>query len=448
MKRLIDYHLLEWKGDKDRKPLLLRGARQVGKTYAVRVLGKTFTDFIEINLETLPHFIQIFEKDLLPERIVLEISVLLKKPIIPGKTLLFIDEIQVAPKAILALRYFYELMPELHVIAAGSLLDFAIAEVGIPVGRIQSLYMYPVSFIEFLAAQQATLLIEEILAHKIEQPLSDVIHEQSLALVGEYLAIGGMPQVVNCWATAKDPLRCGKFHFSLLDAYRQDFSKYASKFQIKYVEQIFSSIPRQLGNKFKYSVIEGEYRKRELAPALDLLVTAGIAHKVFHSAGQGIPLGAQVDPTDYKVIFLDIGLSQAVLDLDLAGWFVDPISEFVNKGSLVEAFVGQELLAYSDPHMKRNLYYWNRKDRSSIAEVDYLMQKKQIVPIEVKSGKGSTLRSINLFLETHPQSSYGIRFSTQNYSRHNNIDSYPLYAIVAAASSEQGNIKKALESLL
>ncbi len=448
MKRLVDYHLNDWKGDIDRKPLLLRGARQVGKTYAVRALGKSFTHFIEINLEILPQALQIFEKDLQPERIIREISVLIKKPIIPGKTLLFIDEIQVAPQAILALRYFYELIPELHVIAAGSLLDFAIEEVGIPVGRIQSLYMYPMSFMEFLAAQQETLLIEEILMHKLEEPLSNVIHEKSLSLLGEYLAIGGMPQIVSCWSKTKDPLRCSKIHYSLLDAYRQDFGKYARKFQIKYVELVFNSIPRQLGNKFKYSLIEGEYRKRELAPALDLLVTAGIAHKVFHSSGQGIPLGAQIDPLDYKAIFLDVGLSQASLDLDLAGWFVDPLSEFVNKGSLVEAFVGQEFLAYSDPLRKRNLYYWNRKNRTSVAEVDYLIQKKQVVPVEVKSGKGSTLRSINLFLETRPLSPYGIRFSTQNYSRHNNIDSYPLYAIVSATNLEQENVKKSLESLL
>lgn len=446
MKRLIDYFLKEWKDDGHRKPLLIRGARQVGKTYAVRNLGKTFAHFIEINLEALPQVAQIFEKDLQPERIAREISVLMKQSIIPGKTLLFIDEIQAAPKAILALRYFYELMPDLHVIAAGSLLDFAIEEVGLPVGRVQSLYMYPLSFVEFLAAQQEALLLKEIVTHA-DEPMSDIIHEKALSLVGEYLAIGGMPQIVQCWVDTKDPLTCAKMHYALLDAYRQDFGKYARKFQIKYVEMIFNSIPRQIGNKFKYNLIDGEYRKRELSPALDLLVTAGVAHKVFHSSGQGIPLGAHIDPLDYKAIFLDVGLTQAVLDLDLAGWFVHPLTEFVNKGSLVEAFVGQELLVYNDPLIKRNLYYWNRKNRTSVAEVDYLIQKKNVIPIEVKSGKGTTLKSMHLFLETHAQSPYGIKFSTQNYSRHDAIDSYPLYAIAAVTGFEQRGVKEAIEAL-
>ena len=257
-----------------------------------------------------------------------------------------------------------------------------------------------------------------------------------------------MPQIVHCWTTSKDPLRCSKIHYTLLDTYRQDFSKYAKKLQIKYVDLLFNIIPLQLGKKFKYSVIEGEYRKRELAPALDLLVTAGIAHKVFHSSGQGIPLGAQMDPQNYKVIFLDVGLSQAVLDLDLADLFINPLAACINKGSLVEAFVGQEILVYSDPTIKKNLYYWQRKARTSLAEVDYLIQKKQVVPIEVKSGTGRTLKSITLFLETHAHSSYGIRFSTQNYSRYKNIDSYPLYAIAHATSSEQEMVRRSLESLI
>lgn len=374
---------------------------------------------------------------------------LLKASIIPGKTLLFIDEIQAAPKAVIALRYFYELMPELHVIAAGSLLYFAIAEVGIPVGRVQSLYMYPMSFIEFLVAQQETLLVEAILDQNVENQFSNVIHEKTLALVAEYLAVGGMPQVVNSWSTAKDPLRCSKIHSALLDSYRQDFGKYATKFQVKYVELVFSSIPRQLGNKFKYSVIEGEYRKRELAPALDLLVTAGVAHKVFHSSGQGLPLGAQIDPGDYKAIFLDIGLSQAVLDLDLAGWFLDPALEFINKGSLIEAFVGQELLVYSDPIMKKNLYYWNRKDRTSQAEVDYLQQLgSDVIPIEVKSGPGTALKSMRIFLESHKNSPYGIRLSTQNYSLFEQLHSYPLYAVARIMSMHKSDAKAALLSLL
>lgn len=438
MKRLIGHYLNQWKNDPYRKPLLLRGARQVGKTHAVRGLAQLFPDFLEVNLELVPDARLIFEKDLQPERILRELSLLAKKSINPGSTLLFIDEIQAAPQAILALRYFYELVPQLHVIAAGSLLDFATEQVGMPVGRVESLYMYPMSFMEFLAASQGALLFDEILNRDPTKEMSLVIHNKLLAMLAEYVAIGGMPQAVQLWQKTKDPALCAKIHHTLLTAYRQDFGKYAKKLQIKYVELLFEQIPLQLGRKFKYSLIEGEYRKRELAPALDLLATAGIAHKVFYSAAQGIPIGAQIDPQNYKVLFLDIGLAQAILGLDLAGWFLNPLAEFINKGSLVESLVGQELLAYSNPIQKQSLYYWERQERASQAEVDYVIQQgENAIPIEVKSGRGKTLKSLHLFLESHPHCPYGIRFSTQNYSRYENIHSYPLYAIAQVMASHK-----------
>lgn len=436
MKRFIDKELSDWKDVKLRRPLLLRGARQVGKTYAVRQLGKQFASFIEINLESQPDARIIFEKDLDAQRIVRDLSLFTRKQIIPGQTLLFIDEIQATPSAITALRYFYENIPELHVIAAGSLLDFAVENVGIPVGRVESLYVYPMSFLEFLLSTENDLLVQEILSHQVEEPISEPVHNKILSILGEYLAIGGMPGVVECWKETKDPSRCFALHHSLIDTYRQDFAKYAKKFQIKYVDAIFTNIPQQLGKKFKYSSIDGDYRKRELVPALDLLITAGIAHKVIHSSGNGIPLGANIDPECYKIIFLDIALSQAILGLDLESWFLNPMQQFVNKGELVEAFVGQEILAYANAHAKKQLFYWQRNAPSSNAEVDYLIQKgEKIIPIEVKSGSGKTLRSLHSFLESHPQTPLGIRFSTQNYSRHENIESFPLYAVAAIFKS-------------
>jgi len=449
MKRLIDYYLNSWKNDHYRMPLLLRGARQVGKTFSVRKLGESFSEFVEINLEEMPEARVVFEKNLDPERMIAELSAIMQQPIIPGTTLLFIDEIQVVPRAITALRYFYEKMPKLHMIAAGSLLDFAIEQVGMPVGRVQSLYMFPLSFIEFLVALNYTILLEEILSHDPEKEISSVIHDKTLALLGDYLALGGMPRAVKLWQETKDPLTCSKVHTTILDAYRQDFDKYAKKLQIKYVELVFKNIPVQLGRKFRYSLIEGEYRKRELAPALDLLATAGIAHKIFHSAGQGAPLGAQIDPQDYKVIFLDVALSQVLLDLDVAGWFSDPRAEFVNKGALVEAFVGQEMLAYDDPHIKKNIYYWHREARGSAAEVDYLMQQKNfIIPIEVKSGSGKTLKSLQLFLESHSSTLYGVRFSTQNYSEYQKIKSFPLYAVAKVMSNKNLELNNAMKLLV
>ena len=216
MKRLIDHYLNSWKNNSNRMPLLLRGARQIGKTFSVRNLGKSFNQFVEINLEEKPEAHIIFEKNLDPERIIAELSVLTKKTISPGSTLLFIDEIQVVPRAITALRYFYEKMPNLHVIAAGSLLDFAIEEVGIPVGRVQSLYMFPLSFVEFLAALDQSILIEKIISHDTTQEIGEFIHHQTLALLGDYCALGGMPHVVQLWKEKNNRLRAHKSKQQLL----------------------------------------------------------------------------------------------------------------------------------------------------------------------------------------------------------------------------------------
>jgi len=434
MKRYIDDYLLQWKSNARRKPLLLRGARQVGKTYAVRSLGKSFKSCVEINFELMPEMGKVFEKDLQPDRIIRDISYLLEKDIIPGETLLFFDEIQNFPAGITALRYFYEMVPELHVIAAGSLLDFEIKNIGMPVGRVMSLYMYPLSFIEFLWAIEHDLVAQELMTPKIHV-LSDIVHKKLLELVGNYIAIGGMPEAVQTWKETKNLALCSQVHRTILDTYTNDFAKYAEKFQIKYVSTLFKNAPLQLGQPYKYSNVEGEYRKRELAPSLDLLETAGLIHKVYNSSGNGIPLGAEIDPGRFKIVFLDIGLSQALLGLKTGEWIFNPLQELVNKGELVESFVGQELLAYEDPFKKEQLYYWQRLATGSEAEIDYLIQKNEhIIPLEVKSGAGTTLKSMHLFLESHPKSPYGIRFSIQNYSKFQKIYSYPLYAIHGALS--------------
>lgn len=449
MRRIIDQHLLDWKNSSNRKSLLLRGARQVGKTHAIRQLGKHFENFVEINFEKDFRFQNLFDKDLDPQRIVRDLAAITKKKIIPGKTLLFFDEIQNVPRAVTALRYFYEELSELHVIAAGSLLDFTIQEVGVPVGRVTFLYMYPLSFFEFLCACGYILIAQEILTSSSKNPMSEPMHEKLLTLLGEYLAIGGMPEAVAQWANNRDALVCFEIHNTLIDAYRQDFNKYAQKFQIKYLEVLFNAIPRQLGTKFKYSAIEGDYRKRELAPCVDLLSTAGIIHPALRSAGNGIPIGAEVDPADFKIIFLDVALSQTILGLDLGQWLFNPEQEFINKGALIEAFVGQEMLAYSYPIRKSNLYYWRRNAPGSEAEVDYLVQDQaQVVPVEVKSRLGSSLKSMHAFLESHPQSTYGIRFSAHNYSIHEKIHSYPLYAILPFVLATSRQDKESFEALL
>lgn len=449
MKRIIDFFLLEWKNEQyNRKPILLRGARQVGKTHAARNLGKSFKNFIEINLESDEAARKIIAQDLDPKRIVFQLSQHLQKDIVPDSTLLFIDEIQAVPKAITALRYFYEIMPELHVIAAGSLLDFAIEQVGMPVGRISSLYMYPMSFLEFLVALGHERWAQTILNHNIHEPLLEPVHDKLLNLIGTYLAIGGMPAAVNAWVQTQTPRNVKRVHSDLLDSYQQDFNKYAAAHQIKYLDALFHHALSQLSNKFIFSHV-GEYQKRELAPALELLQKAGIVHPVIRSSGQGIPIGAQAHLDDFKIIFLDVGLSQASLNLDITPWFIEPLTAFINKGEIVEAFVGQELLAYSDPIAKNSLFYWRRENRNSQAEVDYLVQiKEKVVPIEVKAGTSLRIKSMHLFLDSHQNSDYGIRFSAHNFGLEQRVHTHPLYSVAKPFFDVNENVRNALMRLV
>lgn len=437
MKREIVNCLINWKKSDERKPLIIRGARQVGKTTGVRQLGETFTNFIELNFEQQSALNSIFSNDLDPKKIIIDLQVLTQQKIIPGKTLLFFDEVQVCPRALLALRYFYELMPELHVIAAGSLLEFCIEQIGLPVGRVQFLYAYPMSFKEFLWALDENFLVDAILSHDFNQPMQSAIHEKALRLFGEYIAIGGMPEAVQAWRDHKNYQRCQNIHHDLIAAYKQDFEKYAKKSQIKYVEHVFEQIPLQLGQQFQFSKISGDYRKRELLPALILLEKANVVTRVQQTQGYGFPLNAHADPHYFKMNMVDIALTQTLLGLTSEQWILDTENAFFNKGAIAEAFVGQELLAYHSARQAAKLYYWRRNQRGSEAEIDYLIaQNKKIIPVEVKAGKGSTLKSMHLFLQQYTQSALGIRFSAQNFSVYEKIISYPLYAVMLVVETE------------
>ena len=231
----------------------------------------------------------------------------------------------------------------------------------------------------------------------------------------------------------------------IVATYRQDFEKYARKAQIKYLEQLFRQTPHMIGKEFSYREIHGEYRKRELAPALELLERANIIHIVRHSSGQGIPIGSGVDFDTFKIIYLDTALCQTILGADVSIWFLHPLEGFINRGEIAESFVGQELLCYARPDSKAELFFWKRKEKNSTAEVDYLLQQEQdILPIEVKSGHGNTLRSLHLFLDTHPKSLKGLRFSSHDYSFTDKLDSRPLYAVASLAHASQ---KEALDYL-
>lgn len=432
MKRIIYQSLINWSTSLGRRPVILRGARQVGKTYAVRHLGEQFEHFVEINFERSPKYQTFFQEDLDPKRIIEVLQLATGKSIIPGKTLLFFDEVQVCPQVIIALRYFYEELQDLHVIAAGSLLDFAIEKIGVPVGRVSFLYMYPLSFIEFLVAANQKRLAQYIMQKNPEEPVSESIHTKLLKLLGEYMLTGGMPKAVSQWITDRSLEACSETHRAIITSYQQDFDKYCNKYELKYTSLIFNQVPTLICQTFKFSHLDTPYQKRELEPCLELLIKANVIHKVLHTTAQGVPLGATINFDKYKLLFVDIALCQTMLGMTEKNWIIDPLQTFVNKGALCEALVGQELLAYSSCDDKAALYYWQRTSRGSQAEVDYIISdKNRIIPIEVKGGKGSTLRSMHAFLETHQQVAYGVRFSTQNYSIYDAIRSYPLYAVAA-----------------
>lgn len=425
MKRLIDQDLKDWKGASGRKSLVLRGARQVGKTFSVRKLGQSYADFYEINLEKRVELHSVFEKNLDPIRILRDLSMDRGAPIRPGNTLLFFDEIQACPQAMLSLRYFYEEMPDLHIIGAGSLLEFAIEQIGLPVGRVQTLTVFPLSFAEFLVAKGQTLLLNAIWE---QTSLASVVQDKVIRLLSEYLVVGGLPEIVANWVSNEQPLEIGERLRTLVNTYQQDFEKYAKKSQLKYLQLLLQHIPLQIGKKFKFQGI-GEYRKRELAPCLELMEKAHIIHMVYHTSAQGIPIGAQADLERYKVILFDVGVTQQLLGLDIKDWFLKPYDQFINQGELVESFIGQEMMAYSSPQARHPLFYWQREARGSEAEIDYLsVLNGDIIPIEVKAGKGSTLKSLHSFLSSHPKSPYGVKVSLADRSCCEKITAIPLYA--------------------
>ena len=438
MKRLIDHYLQDWMSQPDRKALLLRGARQVGKTYSVRSLGDSFDEFVEINLELNPEYADVFRANLDPHRILKELRLMTGTRLLPGSSLLFIDEIQQMPSAITALRYFYEKIPEMHIIAAGSLLEFAVEQVGIPVGRVASLHMYPMSFLEYLVARDGSALGQHLIDTNDTTPVGAAIHDRLLRLAGEYLGLGGLPEVVNTWIEHEDLRRCGDILDVIATAYRQDFAKYAKRHQIKYVDLVFNEVPALAGRKFKYNALPGEWKARELAPALDLLCKASVAHRVTHSSGNGLPLKAESDPRRFKALFLDIGLAQRVVGARVEEWLLKPGGMVRNAGAVAEAFVGQEFLAYSRPWAREELHYWHREARSSNAEVDYVLPLDGVpIPVEVKSGATGALRSLRLFLtEKRNRTPYGIRFCAQPRSIHADLHSYAIYDVPRVLRSQ------------
>lgn len=425
MKRDLYQALMTWKQDPLRKPLILRGARQVGKSWLVEKFGKTFPSFVSINFEKQPEASQFFQGDILIPQLLEKLNLYTGQKIIPTETLLFFDEIQECERAIIALRYFKEELPNLHVIAAGSLIDFSLENIGMPVGRVQFLYLHPLSFGEFLSAMGRSDLRDYILSGQSDP----VIHNKIMDHLKNYFWLGGMPEVINAWLLKQDIQICMNIQDEILLTYTQDFEKYAKKHIIDKVEIIFNAVPEHLGEKFIYSKIDKTTRSQLFKEALDCLKKAGVIHIVYHSSGQGVPLAAGKDKMKFKVFFFDTGLAQRLLGLDLQQWITTPL-DVKYIGAIAEQFVAQEYIAYSSFKKPAELYYWHRENPTSNAEVDFLfLIKGNIVPIEVKSRKKGHLKSLRMFLETHVHSKFGIKISEQLFHHDNEVIGIPFYAI-------------------
>ena len=407
----------------------MRGARQVGKSWLVQNLSKEFKYFLEINFEENPQLIDIFSGSLDPEITTPLLANITGIEVIPGKTLVFLDEIQACPQAIIALRYFYEKMPDLHIIAAGSLIEFELEKVSTPVGRIDFLYIYPLSFSEYLIAIKKEKIYKWINEHDMHTPIPNVIHQELLINVRDYVLIGGMPEVVQEYITTKNLEKCQNIQTSILNTYISDFKKYTKKHELKYLDIVFKALPLQIGRKIKYSNINREVKSRDIISAINLLEKAGLVYKIYHSSCNGIPLEAQIDTRKFKIIFFDIGLTNKLLGTDLKKFILNPDISQIANGSISEAFVGLEIKKYQPSLSDYQLHYWHREHKRSNAEVDYVIAKQSsIFPLEVKSGATGHLRSLKIFL-TDKGVDKGIKISQDNFSCFDNIQSIPFYAI-------------------
>lgn len=439
-RRIVDSVLLEWKSQKVRKPLLLRGARQVGKSSAVRELGKSFRYFVEVNLEKMPSLRSLFTEDIDVKATCEKISGTLSTPIVPGETLLFIDEIQVCREAIMALRYFKEDYPELHVIAAGSLLEFALNELpSFAVGRIRSIYMYPFSFDEFLLAQGLDLGVDFKRRAGSGAPLNESAHRMMVEQLRTFYLVGGMPAAVAEWCESRSYIEVGRIHNDVIGAYQDDFAKYRKRVSPVLLRQVLRSVALQAGGKFVYSSVDADLRASVVKDALNLLVLAGLVVPVKHTDANGVPLGAEENDKYVKYLFFDLGVMLTLLGIPAADILLASEVDLVNRGGASEMFAGLELLKYQDCFQRSELHYWQSVSKNGQAEIDYLMTRRGVVlPIEVKANTKGSMQSLWRFMQLRNLHE-AIRTSLENFgefyyqdpangeTRH--VETVPLYAV-------------------
>ena len=410
-------YLQEWAARESRKPLVIRGARQVGKSTLVREFARVSgMALVEINLERNPQLGQAFATND-PAEILSTLALMTGEAIAASECLLFLDEIQAVPSALASLRYFYEEMPGLHVLAAGSLLELALGEKGfsMPVGRIEFLYLGPMDFEDFLVAVGRPHLAEHLRTLSLGDGFPEAVHAQYLDLLRQYWVVGGLPEAVSAYASTaagrpRDFESVARVQQNMLATYRDDFAKYSRGRLKERMQLVFDRLPALVGRKFKYVAVSRDHRASELGDALVHLCMARVAWKVPRTAANGLPLGAEVDERHFKCLTMDVGMMCAALHLntiDLAK--ENPV--LVNGGAVAEQFVGQHLLTSGLPYEAPTLHYWAREARNAAAEVDYVLPiGRHVVPVEVKAGTTGSLRSLHQFL-TGKRSDFAVRLN-------------------------------------
>ena len=425
LKRFIMEDLLKWKNSRYRKPLILKGARQVGKTYIIKEFGKeNYDDIAYFNFDHDEDLYNLFEKTKDPKRILEQLVFIHGKAIVPGKTLIFFDEIQECPNALNSLKYFQEEANEYHIICAGSLLGIRLSHTSFPVGKVEFMQMYPMSFSEFLIADNCSNLVDYMKSiNKIEK-IPDIFSNMLEEKLKAYFIIGGMPEVVYSWVNEKDMERVNLIQNDILKSYESDFAKHVSNSEANKISLIWNSVVSQLAKenkKFLYQVIKDGARAREYEDVLNWLNDANLIYKIYNVKKVDIPLISYNDLSCFKIYLNDVGLLRKMANLD-SRIVIEGNKLFEEfKGALTENYVLNMLnLTY------KNVPNYFTFDRN---EIDFVVQtKNQIIPIEVKAGKSTNNNSLTRYNEKF-KPRISVRFSMNNLSKDGNILNIPLFLV-------------------
>ncbi len=428
MERTLYKGLLDWKKQDNRKPLLLQGARQVGKTYLLKEFARReYQDCAYFNFEKTPELGSLFESSLSPSVLIEALAAYIGRKIEPGSTLIFFDEIQVFPRAITSLKYFYEEAPEYHVVAAGSLLGVSVGKTtSFPVGKVNFMTLYPMSFFEYLTAVDNNMMVKMLMEKETPEALLEPFHEKLTRHLKYYLYIGGMPEVVQHYIDHQDIGAVRRTQKDILEAFERDFSKYSSPTEAIKISEIWSSIPLQLARenkKFKYGDVKKGARASRFDSAIEWLRKAGLIHIIYNLKAPKMPPAGYIDRNRFKIYMLDPGLLGAVLDLSSQAIILGDqlFSEY--NGAFTENYVAGELTAGLGTG---NIFYWTS---NSQAEVDFVIYRNgEFLPIEVKSGLSRRTKSLRIYSEKY-RSEWLWRISPRNFTHDDDLINIPLYAV-------------------